>query len=61
MQKSALIGTIVAALFLGSANALAGPGKTAWAYGRGDDVPAMRPLRKRAPTKPVGRSRPAPG
>ena len=29
MQQSALIGTIVAALFLGSANALAGPGKTA--------------------------------
>jgi hypothetical protein len=37
MQRSALIGTIVAALFLGSANALAGPGEDGMvAYNRGD-------------------------
>jgi hypothetical protein len=46
MQKSALIGTIVAALFLGSANALAGPWEDGLAaYNRGDYVPAIRLFR----------------
>lgn len=45
MQRSALIGTIVAALFLGSANAPAGPGgRRHVAYNRGDYVPAIRLL-----------------
>jgi hypothetical protein len=47
MQKSALIGAILAALFLGSANALAGPWEDGIvAYNRGDYVPAVRPLAK---------------
>lgn len=46
MQKSALIGTIVAALFLGSAQALAGPWEDGMAaYNRGDYVPAIRLFR----------------
>jgi TPR repeat protein len=45
MQRSALIGTIGAALFLGSANAPAGPGEDGMvAYSRGDYVPAIRLL-----------------
>jgi TPR repeat protein len=46
MQKSALIGATLAALFLGSANALAGPWEDGMvAYNRGDYVPAMRLFR----------------
>ena len=46
MHKSALIGTIVAAGFLGSANALAGPWEDGMvAYNRGDYVPAIRLFR----------------
>jgi TPR repeat protein len=46
MQKSALIGTIVAAVFLGSANALAGPWEDGMvAYNRGDYMPAIRLFR----------------
>jgi TPR repeat protein len=46
MQRSALIGTIVAALFLGSASAPAGPGEDGMvAYSRGDYVPAIRLFR----------------
>jgi TPR repeat protein len=51
MQKSALIGTIVAALFLGSANAVAGPWEDGMvAYNRGDYVPAIRLFRPLAET-----------
>jgi hypothetical protein len=46
MQKSALIGAIMAALFLGSANALASPWEDGMAaYNRGDYVPAIRLFR----------------
>ena len=46
MQKSALIGAIMAALLLGSGNALAGPWEDGMvAYNRGDYVPAIRLFR----------------
>jgi hypothetical protein len=49
-QKSARIGAIMAALFLGSANALAGPWEDGMvAYNRGDDVPPIRLFRPLAP------------
>jgi hypothetical protein len=44
------IGAIMAALFLGSANALAGPWEDGMvAYNRGDDVPTIRLFRPLAP------------
>ncbi len=46
MQTSALIGAILAALFLDRANALAGPWEDGMVpYNRGDYVPAVRLFR----------------